>query len=323
MIRSIVLGTGSYLPEKVITNDDMARMVDTSHDWIVQRTGIHKRHFADSSQMTSDLGTEAARRALDAAGLAPDDIDLIVLATATPDETFPATATQVQRKLGMTRGFGFDVNGVCCGFLTALSTADCMLQTGNAKTALVIGAEIFSRIIDMTDRRTCVLFGDGAGAMVLRAEEQPGTPEDSGIFGVDLQSDGCLREILYTDGGVAKTGTAGYIRMAGQEVFKHAVVKLAQTASDTLQKYGLEGDQVDWMIPHQANGRIIEGMAKKLKVPLEKVICTVQEHANTSAASIPLAVDWAVQNGKLKKGDLVLHDALGGGLVWGSALIRY
>lgn len=324
MKRSIIIGCGGYLPKNVITNDDLSKMVETSDDWIFQRTGIKKRHFADKGEVTSDLGVEAARNALKTAELTPESIDLLVLATATPDETFPSTATIIQRKLGMKRGLAFDVSAVCAGYLTALNVADTFLKTGQATTALVIGSETFSRILDMGDRRTCVLFGDGAGAVILRSERfQPENASQSGILGISLQSDGNFHDILYVDGGPSSTGQAGVVRMIGQEVFRHAVTKLAESAESILKTYNTSKEEIDWLIPHQANIRIIEGLAKRFNVPWEKVIHTVSEHANTSAASIPLALSKAYEDHKLKKGDLILHDAIGSGLVWGSALVRW
>jgi 3-oxoacyl-[acyl-carrier-protein] synthase-3 len=322
-IKSVIRGCGSYLPSRVVTNDDLAQIVDTSHEWIVQRTGIHQRHFAAADQYTSDLATEAAKEALKHAEYTASDIDLIVVATASPDYTFPACATVVQKKIGNTRGLAFDVAGVCGGFLLALNTADSFLRLRKAKRALVIGAEKFSSLLDMQDRSTCVLFGDGAGAVILEAVDAKDNPDERGILGVHLQSDGRYGSILNTDGGPSSNGIAGCIRMEGKEVFKHAVTKLAESADQTLKLYNLNADQIDWFIPHQANIRIIEGMMKKLNLPLDKVILTVDKHANTSAASIPLALAHAVKEGKVKAGDLILHEALGSGLIWGSALIRF
>ena len=323
MFRSVPVACGSYLPAKIITNDDMAKIVETSDEWIVQRTGIKKRHFAEDGEYTSDLATQAAKQALQNAGLKASDIDLIVLATATPDETFPATATIVQRKLGMKGGFALDVGAVCAGFLAALNVADNFIKAGQVKKALVIGAETFSRILDMSDRKTCVLFGDGAGAVILSAEEQTNDPTASGVMGVHLNSDGNLHDILYTDGGPSSTCTAGVVKMEGQEVFRNAVTKLASSAASTLKKHNIEKEQIDWLVPHQANIRIIDGLAKKFAIPSEKVVRTVQDHANTSAASIPLALSALSESGKLKKGDLILHDAIGAGMAWGSALVRW
>lgn len=319
-LRSQIIGCGSYLPDQVVSNDDLAKSVDTSHEWIVERTGIERRHFARDGQLTSDLATAAAKQALENAGVKPSEIDLIIVATATPDDTFPSTATTVQAKLDCHQGFAFDVAAVCSGYLVALSIANNYLQTGQAKTALVIGAETLSRILDMEDRRTCVLFGDGAGAVVLRAQE---TSEDQGVLGVYLQSDGKYRNLLYTSGGPSSSGSAGFIRMEGREVFRHAISKLAESAVETLKKHQFELKDVDWFIPHQANLRIINGIAQKLNFPLEKVITTVNHHANTSAASIPLALTQAINDGRVKRGDLILHEAIGGGMIWGSALVRY
>lgn len=322
-LRSVIIGTGSYLPENTVTNHELAKTVDTNHDWIVERTGIHQRHFAPEGQATSDLAVEAAKVALKNAKLSAQDIDLIIVATASPDNTFPASATRVQAKLGNTTGLAFDVAAVCAGYLLGLNVADSFLRMGKAKKALVIGAEKVSSLLDMSDRRTCVLFGDGAGAVVLEAQESTGDPHESGLMGVNLQSDGRFFDILHADGGPSSTRTVGHLRMSGQEVFKHAVTKLAQSAEETLKKYNISPEELDWLIPHQANARIIEGMRRKLNMPAEKVIVTVDKHANTSAASIPLALHDAVMAGKIKRGDLILHEAIGGGLVWGSALLRY
>lgn len=322
-IKSIIRGCGGYLPSRVVTNHELAQLVDTSHEWIVQRTGIHQRHFAAADQYTSDLATEAAKKALNNSGYTPNDIDLIIVATASPDYTFPSCATRVQEKLVNTQGLAFDVAGVCGGFLVALSTADSFLKLRKANRALVIGAEKFSNLMDMQDRTTCVLFGDGAGAVVLEAVEDKDNPQDRGVLGVHLQSDGRYCDILRTDGGPSTSGTVGRIRMVGKEVFKHAVIKLAESAEQTLKFHALEADKIDWFVPHQANIRIIEGMMKKLNLPLDKVVITVDQHANTSAASIPLALAHAVEEGKIKPGDLILHEALGSGLIWGSALVRF
>jgi 3-oxoacyl-[acyl-carrier-protein] synthase-3 len=322
-IKAVIRSCGSYLPSRVVTNEELAKTVDTSHEWIVQRTGIHQRHFAAADQSTSDLATQAAKDALQNAGYQADDIDLIIVATASPDYTFPSCATVVQEKIGSTRGLAFDVAGVCGGFLLGLSTADSFLKLGKAKRALVIGAEKFSSLMDMEDRSTCVLFGDGAGAVILEAVASKDNPDERGILGVHMQSDGRYCGILSTDGGPSTNGKVGRIRMEGKEVFKHAVTKLAESADQTLKLHNLNADQIDWFIPHQANVRIIEGMMKKLNLSLEKVIVTVDQHANTSAASIPLALAHAVKEGKVKPGDLILHEALGSGLIWGSALIRF
>jgi 3-oxoacyl-[acyl-carrier-protein] synthase-3 len=322
-VKSVIIGTGSYLPENRVTNYDLEKIVETSHDWIVERTGIHQRYFAAKTQGTSDLAVAAAQEALERAGLGPNDIDLIVCATATPDNTFPATATRVQHKLGNTQGLAFDVAAVCAGYLLALNVADSFLRLNKSKRALVIGAEKVSSLLDMNDRTTCVLFGDGAGAVVLEGQQAEQNPDDRGIMGVHLKSDGRYFDILHADGGPSTTGAIGHMRMVGQEVFKHAVTKLAESAEETLKLHNIDPQQLDWLIPHQANARIIEGMRRKLDMDENKVIITVAKHANTSAASIPLALHDAVVNGKVKKGDLILHEAIGGGLVWGSALLRF
>ena len=320
MIRAVLTGTGSALPRQVVTNADLAERVDTSDEWIVERTGIRQRHLAEEDETTSSLATEAARRALDAAGIDASEIGLIVLATATPDHTFPATATQVQHALGCKGGVAFDVQAVCSGFLYALATADSLLRTGMAKKALVIGAETFSRILDWEDRTTCVLFGDGAGAVVLEARE---VEEDGpGIIASKLHADGTHKELLYVDGGPSTTGTVGQLRMRGREVFRHAVVNLAEVLRETIQEAGIAVDRIDWVVPHQANARILDATARKLGLPAEKVVVTVDRHANTSAASVPLALDVAVRDGRIKQGDLVLFEAMGGGFTWGAALAR-
>jgi len=321
--RAIAVGCGSYLPETVVTNDDLAQRVDTSDDWITTRSGIKRRHFAAEGENTSDMAVNAARRALEMAGMSSGEIDLIVLATSTPDQTFPSTATRVQAALGMKGGAAFDVQAVCSGFIFALATADNFIRAGQARSALVIGAETFSRILDWEDRSTCVLFGDGAGALVLKAAEGSGDTSDRGILTTCLHSDGRHNQILYVDGGPSTSGQAGFVRMAGKEVFKHAVVKLADVAHEAMAKAGVTSDQIDWIVPHQANIRIIESTSKKAGVPMEKVVVTVQDHGNTSAASIPLALDVAVRDGRIKSGDLLLMEAIGGGLAWGSALLRW
>ncbi len=323
MIRSRIVGTGGYLPAKLLTNAELAARVDTSDDWIVERTGIRCRHIAADDEYTSDLGAEAARRALAAAGLTAVDVDLIVCATATPDQTFPACATVIQHKLGMTRGVAFDIGAVCSGFLYALAVADAMLVSGAHKTALVIGAETFSRLLDWEDRATCVLFGDGAGAVVLRAEPGTGTAADRGILAHRLHSDGRYNDLLYVDGGPGSTGTTGKLRMRGREVFRHAVTNLANVMTETLAVAGLCAADVAWLIPHQANLRILEGTARKLDLPLDRVVVTVQDHANTSAASVPLALDTAVRDGRIKPNDLLLLEAMGGGFTWGAAAVRW
>ena len=323
MIRSVVHGCGAYLPERVVTNDELARKVDTSDEWIRQRTGICQRHIAADGEFTSHLALKASERALAHAGLKASDLDLIVLATATPDETFPATATRVQSALGMTNGAAFDVQAVCAGFVYGMAVADSMLKNGLASTALVIGAETFSRILDWTDRATCVLFGDGAGAVVLRAEEGMGLPADRGILANALHSDGRQHDILYVDGGPSSTRTTGLLRMEGKEVFKHAVVNMAAVVAEVLEKTGLTPADIDWLVPHQANKRIIDGTGRKLGLSAGQVVVTVDRHANTSAASIPLALDTAVKDGRIKKGDLVLLEGIGGGLAWGASLVRW
>lgn len=322
MTYSRIAGIGSYLPEKVLTNKGMEAIVETSDAWIKERTGIEKRHIAADGERTSDLGAEAARKALAHAGLTADDVDLIVVATATPDLTFPATATIVQQKLGIKQGFAFDVQAVCSGFLYALATVDSFIQTGQAKCALVIGAETFSRILDWTDRTTCVLFGDGAGAMVLTAEE--GEPSDfKGVLSTHLRSDGEFCDLLYVDGGPSATKTVGHLRMQGNQVFRHAVTKISGAMATLCESSGVAVSDIDWFVPHQANQRILLGVSKKLGISEEQVVSTVAKHGNTSAASIPLAFDAAVQDGRIKRGDVVLMEALGGGFTWGAALARY
>ena len=321
-IRAVVRGVGHYLPERVVPNAELESLVETTDEWIRTRSGIERRHFAAEGQTTSDLATRAAEAALADAGLRADDIDAIVLATSTADLTFPAAATMVQAKLGMTRGFAFDVQAVCAGFVFAMSNANAMILSGQARRVLVIGAETFSRLMDWSDRTTCVLFGDGAGAVVLEAQEGTGTTADRGILSTDLNSDGRHRDILYVDGGTS-TGTTGYLRMQGKEVFRHAVEKLAETAHAALDKAGLASGDVDWIVPHQANIRIIEGTAKRMQVPMDRVVVTVQDHGNTSAASIPLALSVGKQRGQIKQGDLVVTEAIGGGLAWGSVVLRW
>jgi len=320
-LRSRILGCGSYLPEKIVTNDDLAKFVDTSDEWITARTGIKQRHMVTDGEQTSDLARKASLKAIEHAGIDVQDIDLVLLGTTTPDNTFPSTATKVQAQLGLTRGFAMDVQAVCSGFMYALATADSFLKTGQAKTALVIGAESFTRLLDWEDRTTCVLFGDGAGAVILRAEEE--TAESAGILSTHLHSDGRYQDILMVDGGPSSTQTTGHVRMAGKEVFRHAVVNLAEVVKEALAANDLTADDIDWIVPHQANKRILDGTAKKLKVDPDKVVVTVDRHANTSAASIPLALDEAVRDGRIKRGDLLIIEAMGGGLTWGSALIRW
>ena len=323
IIRSHIVGCGSYLPQRVITNEEMTEIVDTTDEWIIARTGIRRRHVAADGEFTSDLAVNAARAALSSAGLKADDIDLIVVATATPDETFPATATTVQMKLGMTSGFAFDVQAVCSGFVYALNVADNFVTSGQVRRALVIGAETFSRILDWEDRTTCVLFGDGAGAVVLQGEAGTGEATDRGILASKLHSDGRHHDLLYVDGGPSTTQSTGYLRMAGREVFRHAVTNLSSVVSEVLEIVGLNADAIDWVVPHQANKRILDGTARKLKIDPEKLIVTVDEHANTSAASVPLALETAVSDGRIKRGDLLLMEAMGGGFTWGASLVRW
>jgi 3-oxoacyl-[acyl-carrier-protein] synthase-3 len=320
MIRSVVKGSGSALPSRRMTNAELAELADTSDEWIRERTGITARHIAGEGETTGTLAAAAARAALADAGIEAAEIDLIVLATATPDSTFPATATQVQDALGCHGGIAFDVAAVCSGFLYALATADSMLRTGMAKCALVIGAETFSRILDWEDRATCVLFGDGAGAFVLRAEDV--AEDGAGILATRLHADGAHGELLYVDGGPSTTGTVGKLRMKGREVFRHAVVNLAQVLEDVLRATGHDASELDWIVPHQANLRILEATAKKLGLPIDKVVVTVDRHANTSAASVPLAFDVARRDGRIKQGDLVMLEAMGGGFTWGASLVR-
>ncbi len=320
--RAVVRGVGHYLPERVVPNSEFEASVDTTDEWIRSRSGIERRHFAAEGQTTSDLAIRAARAALEDAGLAPDDIDTVIVATSTADLTFPSAATMVQDGLGMTRGFAFDLQAVCAGFVFALANANALIMSGQATRVLVIGAETFSRILDWTDRSTCVLFGDGAGALVLEAAEGAGSTDDRGILSVDLHSDGRHRDILYVDGGVS-TGTSGHLRMQGKEVFRHAVEKLAETAHAALDKVGLTGGDVDWIVPHQANLRIIKATAQRMQVPMERVVVTVQDHGNTSAASIPLALSVGRQRGQIQEGDLVVVEAIGGGLAWGAVVMRW
>ena len=322
VVRSAITGVGSFLPEQVVTNDDLAKFVDTTDQWIVERTGIRQRHRARDDQPTSDLATEAARRALDAAGRTAADVDMIIVATTTPDMTFPATASIVQRKLGAPVCIAFDVQAVCSGFVYALSIADGFVARGQAKCALVIGAEEMTRLMDWSDRTTCVLFGDGAGAVVVEPREGQGTSADQGILGFALRSDGTKTELLYVDGGPSTTGTVGHLRMLGNQVFRHAVVNIAEAITAACAASGITVPEVDWFVPHQANQRIIKGVGDRLGLDENKVITTVAEHANTSAASIPLALDTAIRDGRIKKGDLVLLEAMGGGLTWGACAFR-
>ncbi len=321
-IRAVVAGVGHYLPERLVPNAELESLVETSDEWIRSRSGIERRHFAAEGQTTSDLGTRAAQAALDDAGLMAGDIDAIILATSTADLTFPSAATMIQANLGMTRGFAFDVQAVCAGFVFAMANANALILSGQARRVLVIGAETFSKLMDWADRSTCVLFGDGAGAVVLEAAQGDGSNADRGILSTDLNSDGRHKDILYVDGGVS-TGTTGHLRMQGKEVFRHAVEKLAETAHTALDKVGLTGGDVDWIVPHQANIRIIEATAKRMQVPMDRVVVTVQDHGNTSAASIPLALSVGKARGQIKRGDLLVTEAIGGGLAWGSVVIRW
>jgi 3-oxoacyl-[acyl-carrier-protein] synthase-3 len=321
-IRAVVRGVGHYLPDRVVPNSEFETLLDTSDDWIQSRSGIERRHFAAEGQTTSDLAARAARAALADAGMDPDEIDAIIVATSTADLTFPSVATMVQAALGMTRGFAFDVQAVCAGFVYALANASALIASGQAQRILVIGAETFSRLMDWTDRSTCVLFGDGAGALVLEAAEGDGTSADRGVLATDLHSDGRFKDLLYVDGGVS-THTTGMLRMQGKEVFRHAVEKLAQTAHTSLEKAGLTAEDVDWIVPHQANLRIITATAQRMQVPMERVVMTVQDHGNTSAASIPLALSVGRQRGQIKEGDLIVTEAIGGGLAWGSVVLRW
>lgn len=322
ILRSHIVGCGSYLPARVVTNAEMASMVDTSDEWIIERTGIRQRHIAAEGETTSDLATAAAERALQAAEIKASEVDLLIVATATPDNTFPATATRVQQRLGMTSGFAFDVQAVCSGFVYALSVADNFIKSGQVKTAVVVGAETFSRILDWNDRGTCVLFGDGSGAVVLRASWEKGENTDRGILSTHLHSDGRYYDLLKVDGGPSSSRTVGHLRMEGREVFRHAVVNLAEVVAEALKANDLSAADIDWVVPHQANRRILEGTARKLGFSMDRMVVTVDRHANTSAASIPLAFAEAYGDGRLKRGDLVLLEAMGGGFTWGSALVR-
>jgi len=323
VIRSVVIGCGSYLPEKIVTNADLASVLDTSDEWIRSRTGIHQRHIAADGEFTSDLAIKAARRALSNFDIASSAIDLVILATSTPDRTFPATAVTVQAELGITNGAAFDIQAVCSGFVFALATADCYLRAGNHKRALVIGAETYSRILDWKDRGTCVLFGDGAGALILEAQLHPGSTSDPGIHVTCLRSDGRLRDKLYVDGGPSTTQTTGHLRMEGREVYRHAVLKTAEVMQEALNLAGVDIIDVDWIVPHQANRRILNATAIKLGVPQDKIVMTVDIHANTSSASIPLALDVAVADGRIQPGQLLMLESMGGGFTWGSALVRW
>ncbi|MEO0918227.1 MAG: beta-ketoacyl-ACP synthase III [Pseudomonadota bacterium] len=322
MRRAVVKGVGHYLPKRIVENAEFEKTLDTTDEWIRTRSGIERRHFASDQETTSSMATTAAQAALDMAGVKADQIDAIILATSTADLTFPSAATMVQDQLGMTKGFAFDVQAVCAGFVYALTNANALIVSGQAERVLVIGSETFSRIMDWEDRSTCVLFGDGAGALVLQAEEGDGSPQDRGILATDLNSDGRHRDLLYVDGGVS-TGTSGYLRMQGNQVFRHAVEKLAATAENAIEKAGVTTADVDWIVPHQANIRIIQGTAKKMDIPMDRVVVTVQDHGNTSAASIPLALSVGVERGQIKPGDLIVTEAIGGGLAWGAVVLRW
>ena len=323
IIRSVIRGIGHYLPDNIVTNDALSKRIDTSDEWIRERTGIRQRHIAPEGQTTSDLATHAAREAIDDAKLSISDIDLIVVATTTPDYTFPATATIVQERLGMTHGAAFDVQAVCSGFIYAVKVADSMIRTGSAQNVLVIGAETFSRILDWEDRTTCVLFGDGAGAVIMSAIEGDGTNADRGLLNSIIRSDGRHREMLYVDGGPSKTGTVGHVKMLGNQVFRHAVTDIASIMSECAKRCDIDVRDIDWFVPHQANQRILNGVAKRLKIDPKQVVSKVADHANTSAASVPLALHSAVKDGRVKKGDLVMLEAFGGGFTWGAALFRF
>jgi 3-oxoacyl-[acyl-carrier-protein] synthase III len=323
VIRSVVRGVGAYLPKRIMTNAEMAKLVDTTDEWIVERTGIHARHIAADGEFTSDLGIAAARQALVRSGIDPVEIDLVICATATPDRTFPATAVKIQSALGITKGAAFDIQAVCSGFVYALATADNFLKSGQSKRALVIGAETFSRILDWEDRTTCVLFGDGAGAVVLEAQPQTGGRADRGILSTTIRSDGRYEELLYVDGGPGSTKTVGHLRMNGREVFRHAIQKISGVIEETLIETGYAANEIDLFVPHQANKRILDGIAKKLNVDPNKIIMTLSKHGNTSAASIPLALNHAFEEHRVKEGNLVLMEAMGGGFTWGAVLVRW
>jgi 3-oxoacyl-[acyl-carrier-protein] synthase-3 len=323
VIRSVIRGVGAYLPKRRLTNDDLAKIVDTTDEWITERTGIKARHIAAEGELTSDLGIKAAEQALDRSGLTAQDIDLVICATATPDRTFPATAVRIQSKLGISGGAAFDLQAVCSGFVYALTTADNFLKAGQFKRALVVGAETFSRILDWQDRTTCVLFGDGAGAVVLEAQAQTGTREDRGILASRIRSDGRYEDLLYVDGGPGSTRTTGHLRMNGREVFRHAVTKISGVIEETLEETGFKAEDIDLFVPHQANARILDGIAKKLKVSPEKIVMTLSQQGNTSAASIPLALNQAYEQGKIRPGGLILMEAMGGGFTWGAVLARW
>lgn len=321
--RAVVVGTGHYLPERVVENAEFEASLDTTDEWIRSRSGIERRHFAAEGETTSDMAAKAAERALADAGLTAGDVDAIIVATSTADLTFPSAATMVQAKLGMTKGFAFDVQAVCAGFVYALANANALIASGQAERVLVIGAETFSRIMDWTDRSTCVLFGDGAGALLLEAQDLTGTNKDRGILATDLNSDGRYKDLLYVDGGVSSTQSTGHLRMQGNQVFRHAVEKLASTANTALDRAGLSAADVDWIVPHQANIRIIQGTAKKMGLSMDNVVVTVQDHGNTSAASIPLALSVGKERGQIKEGDLIVTEAIGGGLAWGAVVLRW
>ncbi len=322
-IRSVILGCGGYLPQKILTNHDLSKLVETDHEWIAERTGIAQRHIAAEGELTSDMGLAAAREALERAEVEARDIDLIILATSTPDQTFPATAVTIQAELGITHGAAFDVQAVCSGFVFAMATADNFLKSGQHRRALVIGAETFSRIVDWGDRATCVLFGDGGGAVVLEAQKANGSGEQRGVLASELRSDGRYKDKLYVDGGPSSTQTVGHLRMHGREVFRHAVTNISDVIEDTLSKTGLSTDDIDWFVPHQANKRILDGTARKIGLSEDKIVMTVDVHGNTSAASIPLALNTAFEDGRLKRNDLVLMEAMGGGFTWGAVLVRW
>jgi 3-oxoacyl-[acyl-carrier-protein] synthase III len=323
VIRSQVIGCGSFLPERILTNAELAKTVDTSDEWIASRTGIRRRHIAVPGETTADLAVKSAERALADARIGVEDLDLIVVATTTPDETFPSVATAVQARIGMTQGAAFDVQAVCSGFIYGLAVADNFIKAGQARTILLIGAETMSRLMDWTDRTTCVLFGDGAGAIVLRAADGAGEPSDRGVLNTKLYSDGRLHDLLYVDGGPSTTGTTGHLRMLGRDVFKHAVINIAASIEASARHSDIAISEIDWFVPHQANQRILEATARRLKVAPERFISTIEDHGNTSAASVPLALDVAVADGRIKRGDLVLLEAMGGGLTWGAALLRW
>ncbi len=323
VIRSQVIGCGAYLPERILTNAEIAKTVDTSDEWIASRTGIRRRHIAVPGETTTDLALKSAQNAMTDAQIAVEELDLIIVATTTPDETFPSVATAVQSRIGMTRGAAFDVQAVCSGFIYGLAVADNFIKAQQASTVLLIGAETMSRLMDWTDRTTCVLFGDGAGALVLRAAAGRGDASDRGVFNTKLYSDGRLHDLLYVDGGPSTTGTTGHLRMLGKEVFKHAVINIADSIEASVRDSGLSISDVDWFVPHQANQRILDATARRLKVPAERFISTIEDHGNTSAASVPLALQVAVDDGRIERGDLVLLEAMGGGLTWGAALLRW